>query len=92
MFPESKVIPKLLTSLVGEIEFSTNWVGNFFVRDSLACLLSMRVNSVFSGLSFSLTTIHFLNASKILSELTNTGIEVPGVECIFGCHQHKDDG
>ena len=42
----------------------------------------MMVNSVFSGLSFSLTSIHpFLNTSKTLCELSNTGIKVPGVKC-----------
>ena len=34
-----------------------NLVGNFCIRDSLDCLLPMMVNSVFSGLNFSLTDL-----------------------------------
>ena len=80
VFPESKVTPKFLTSLVGEIEFPRNWVGNFCMIDSLSvanddkfCLLWIKFQS---------DTIHpFLNASKTLCELSNTGIKVPGIKC-----------
>ena len=41
----------------------------------------MTVNSVFSE-KFQSDPIHpFLNASKTLHELSNTGIKVPGVDC-----------
>ena len=74
MFPESKVTPKFLISLVGEIEFPRNCVGKFCMIDSLSvgndgkfCLLWIKFQS---------DTIHpFLNASKTLSELSNTGVK-----------------
>ena len=82
VFPESKVTPKFLTSFVGEIEFPRNWVGNFCINDSLACLSPMKENSVFNWIKFQSDTIHsFLKASKTLSGLSNTGIKVPGIEC-----------
>ena len=78
MFPESKVIHRFLTILVGEIEFPRSWVGIFSMKDSLACLLPTIVNSVFSRLSFSfMPPIHNSNG-QVLD--------------IFECHQHIDGG
>ena len=60
VFPESKVTPRFLTVSVGEIEFPRSLLGNSWMRDSLTCLSTMIINSVFSGLSFSFTpSIHF---------------------------------
>ena len=93
MFPESKLTPRFLTVSVREIEFPRNWVGNFWMRDFLACLSLM--NSVFSVVEFQFYTIHpLLNTVETLSELSKSGIKVTIFKCldIFGCRLHIDVG
>ena len=68
-----RVESNTLTISVEEIEFPKNWVGNFWKRESLACLSPMMMNSVFSGLNFSFT--------PSINELNKSEIKVPMVKC-----------
>ena len=52
------------------------------MRDSLACLSPIIINSVFSGVEFKFHTSHpVLDTCEALSKLSKIGIKVPMVQC-----------
>ena len=57
-------------------------MGNFCIRDFLA--IANDDEFCFLWIKFQSDTIHpFFNTSKTINELSNTGIKVPGVDCLY---------